>query len=91
MRKSTGRLQTFTNEVKKVITPRQRIVLTAQNGALRKADDAKGFGTAAAILQKQISSQSPRARKGLTQFQELELKSHLCLVIAAKIEETDDI
>jgi len=41
---------------------------------------------------KQIASQSPRSnRKALTSTQELELKSHLCLLFAAKIEETDDI
>jgi hypothetical protein len=49
------------------------------------------FDQARGSQHKQIYSQSPRAKRGLTAFQEIELKSHLCLVIAAKIEETDDI
>lgn len=80
-------MQTFSNDVKNVITPRQRITL-GQNGAVKKVDEVRSFGNA---MQKQISSQSPTARKVLSSFQEIELKSHLCLVIAAKIEETDDI
>ena len=41
--------------------------------------------------QNAISSQSPKVRKLLTLGQEMELKAHLCLLFAAKIEETDDI
>jgi len=38
-----------------------------------------------------MQSMSPRMRGNLNNAQELELKAQLCLMIAAKIEETDDI
>ena len=79
-------------ESKKVITPRQRVMLASKQG-----DAASGYHTSRTTKQ-QLSSQSPpttNSRKAIsaqnTIDQQLEIRAHLCLALAAKIEETDDI
>lgn len=68
----------------KVITPRQRIVL--------QSNQKEGGGGNNSSRGKVMQSQSPRInRKALSTTQELELKAQMCLLFAAKIEETDDI
>ena len=65
--------------------------------ASKQGDAASGYHTSRTTKQ-QLSSQSPpttNSRKAVsaqnTIDQQLEIRAHLCLALAAKIEETDDI